>query len=70
MAKDKNGYLLRPREVTRLLHVHANTLKRWSDEGRIRAYRINHRGDRRFRRADIERFLAEFDAHKGFGSKA
>ena len=51
--------MLTVREVTQLLHIHGNTLRRWSDKGMIRAYRINNRGDRRFRRVDVTRFLAE-----------
>ncbi len=47
------------RQVARLLHVHPNTLRRWSNDGRLKAYRINFRGDRRFRREDVARFLAE-----------
>jgi len=53
--------MLTPREVAHLLHIHPNTLKRWSDNGRIMVYRINPRGDRRYRRGDIARFLAEFN---------
>ena len=53
--------LLTIREVGRLLHVHPNTLRRWSNDGRIRAYRINERGDRRFKRGEIVRFLAELN---------
>jgi excisionase family DNA binding protein len=53
--------MLTPREVAELLHVHRNTLRRWSDEGRIVAYRINRRGDRRYRLQDIEHFLARFN---------
>lgn len=56
---DKMDKMLTPREVAELLHIHTNTLRRWSDEGRIAAYRINPRGDRRYRRQDIERFLAQ-----------
>lgn len=51
--------MLTIREVARLLHVHPNTLRRWSSNGRIRAYRITPRGDRRFKREEIVRFLAE-----------
>jgi len=54
--------MLTVREVARLFHVHPNTLRRWSNEGRITACRINARGDRRFNRAEISRFLAELDS--------
>lgn len=53
--------MLTVREVARLLHVHPNTLRRWSNQGIIRAYRITARGDRRFRRDEIVRFLAELN---------
>jgi excisionase family DNA binding protein len=53
--------MLTIREVARLLHVHPNTLRRWSNKGRIRAYRITPRGDRRFKREEIARFLAELN---------
>jgi len=53
--------MLTVREVARLLHVHPNTLRRWSNNGRIKAYRITPRGDRRFRREEIARFLAELN---------
>ncbi len=54
--------MLTVREVARLLHIHSNTVRRWSDQGLIRAYRITRRGDRRFRREDIAHFLAELNA--------
>jgi excisionase family DNA binding protein len=53
--------MLTIRQVARLLHVHPNTLRRWSSDGRIKAYRITSRGDRRFRREDVARFLAELN---------
>jgi len=54
MATDKQmGKMLTVREVSVLLHVHSNTLRRWSDQGIIRAYRIGPRRDRRFRAEDI-----------------
>jgi excisionase family DNA binding protein len=59
------GNMLTVREVARLLHMHPNTLRRWSDKGIIRTYRITLRGDRRFRHEDIARFLTELHAHKG-----
>ena len=48
-------------EVARLLHVHPNTLRRWSDEGIIKSYCIAPRGDRRFMPQDIDQFLAEMN---------
>ena len=61
MANDhKIGPMLTVPEVARLLNVHTNTLRRWSDRGIIRAYRINRRGDRRFLREDIALFLQKF----------
>jgi len=58
---DQLGSMLTAGEVARLLHIHPNTVRRWSDRGLIRAYRVSKRGDRRFMRTDIERFLATFN---------
>jgi diguanylate cyclase (GGDEF)-like protein/excisionase family DNA binding protein len=44
-------------KAARLLGVHPNTIRAWSDQGRLRYYRINPRGDRRYRIHDLERFL-------------
>ena len=66
MASDNQmGPMLTVKDVARLLHIHSNTVRRWSDRGIIRAYRITHRGDRRFRREDIARFLVELNINKG-----
>ena len=62
-----DGYMddmLTVAEVARLLHVHPNTLRRWSNNGRIKAYRITSRGDRRYKREEIARFLAQFNSHR------
>ena len=53
--------MLTTSEVAHQLHVHINTVRRWSDRGLIRAYRITPRGDRRFKREEIVRFLAELN---------
>jgi diguanylate cyclase (GGDEF)-like protein/excisionase family DNA binding protein len=45
-------------KAARLLGVHPNTIRAWSDQGRLRYYRINPRGDRRYRLGDLQRFLA------------
>ncbi len=58
-------YTARPADATlsvtkaaRMLGVHPNTVRAWSDAGRLRYYRINPRGDRRYRPSDLQRFLA------------
>ncbi|MBI4284022.1 MAG: helix-turn-helix domain-containing protein [Chloroflexi bacterium] len=51
--------MLTTSEVAQLLHIHINTVRRWSDQGLIKAYRISSRGDRRFKQEDIAHFLAE-----------
>ena len=43
--------------VARQLNVHINTVRRWSNQGILRTYRIGARGDRRFKREDIDDFL-------------
>jgi len=57
--------MLTVREVARLLNIHSNTVRRWSDRGIIRVYRISRRGDRRFRREDIAHFLVELNVNRG-----
>ena len=68
---EKLGQMLTIKEVSLLLHVHGNTLRRWADQGLINAYRINRRGDRRFRREDIVDFLTKLNENTtGNGRKA
>ena len=49
-------------KAARVLGVHPNTVRTWSDQGRLRFYRINQRGDRRYRVSDLNRFLAAAEA--------
>jgi excisionase family DNA binding protein len=49
--------MLTTSEVARLLSVHINTVRRWSNQGILKAYRIGSRGDRRFRKEDIDDFF-------------
>ena len=62
---NKVELMLSTAEVSRLLHVHPNTLRRWSNNGIIKAYRIGPRGDRRFRQDDIDRFLVQLRENGG-----
>lgn len=51
--------MLTASEVAALLNVHINTVRRWSNQGILKVYRIGSRGDRRFKREDIDRFIQE-----------
>lgn len=49
--------MLTTSEVARLLNVHINTVRRWTNLRMLKTYRIGSRGDRRFDREDIASFL-------------
>lgn len=51
-------------EAAELLHVSDSTLRRWSDIGLVKSYRISLRGDRRFMQDDLLRFLDDYNAYK------
>jgi len=51
--------MLTTSDVGQLLGLHPNTVRRWSNKGILKSYRISPRGDRRFRREDIDGFLKE-----------
>jgi len=51
--------MLTTRDVAQLLGLHLNTVRRWSNKGILKSYRIGSRGDRRFKREDIDSFLEE-----------
>ncbi len=58
------GNMLTTNEVARVFSVHASTVRQWSNQGIIKAYRIGPRGDRRFRRDDIAVLLLERAAQR------
>ncbi|MFH1663171.1 MAG: helix-turn-helix domain-containing protein [Chloroflexota bacterium] len=51
--------LLTVGQVSRALHIHPNTVRRWSDNGILESYRISECRDRRFRKEDVIRLLFE-----------
>jgi diguanylate cyclase (GGDEF)-like protein/excisionase family DNA binding protein len=57
-----NDATLSVTKAARILGVHPNTIRAWSDQGRLRYYRINPRGDRRYRVGDLQGFLAAAEA--------
>jgi excisionase family DNA binding protein len=46
-------------EVSHLVNVHVNTVRRWANQGILKSYRVGPRGDRRFRRRDVNRLFRE-----------
>ena len=64
--KSNASLMLSVSEVSRLLHVHVNTVRRWSDNETLKSYRINGRGDRRFHKDEIARLMSE---HNNFSQK-
>lgn len=46
-------------EVAALLHAHPNTIRQWTNSGRLKAYRVGPRRDRRFNYQDVESFLKD-----------
>jgi len=62
-ARNTPDFLLTPAQAAELLNVHVNTLRRWSNNGILEAYRIGPRGDRRLRRQDIDNLLLKKPAN-------
>jgi len=56
--------VLRGGEVASLLGVHMNTVRRWSDKGVLKSFRVGLRHERRFRREDVDAFLEEEGASR------
>lgn len=50
--------MLTTSDVARILSIHINTVRRWSNQGVLKSYRIGSRGDRRFKKEDIDKFFS------------
>jgi excisionase family DNA binding protein len=49
--------MMTAKEVAAYLRVHINTVRKWSDEGILKSYRVGPRKDRRFDSKDVEYFI-------------
>jgi len=58
---DESIKLLRIKEAAELLGVNPATLRKWDNEGKLPAIKISKRGDRRYRKEDIEKFLKKLE---------
>ena len=52
--------LLTTKEACRILHMHASTLRRWSEKGVITPYRIGPGCHPRYRREDVAALLMRY----------
>ena len=66
VVHERNSGLLTAGEVARLLNLHINTVRRWSDNGIIRSHRVGPRSDRIFSREDITSLLTESKEEKKY----
>jgi excisionase family DNA binding protein len=57
MSRRGKASMMTTSGVARMLYVHINTVRRWSDQGILKPYRIGPRGDRRFMRDDIIHYM-------------
>ena len=54
--------LLTITDAATLLNVSKATIRRWTNEGRLKCSRIGARGERRFRKADLMAFVSQPEA--------
>ncbi len=62
--KNQSNSTLTVTEAAHLLHIHVNTVRRWSNLGMIKSYRIGPRRDRRFWKEDITALLVELKINR------
>jgi excisionase family DNA binding protein len=56
-SKDELPKLLTIRQAAEILNVHIETLRRWDKSGKLKAIRVNDRGDRRYKPEDLEKLM-------------
>ena len=55
--------MLTVRQVADFLQVSICSVRRWSDKGTLKFYRVGSRGDRRYQHMDVLRFLDESSSY-------
>jgi len=59
MNQDNLPDILTLKEACEVLNCHANTLRKWDNEGKLKAIRFGSRGDRRYRKEDVMALLRD-----------
>lgn len=57
MADTRKAEIITLAEASAILGLHPNTLRKWDNNGYLKAIRIGTRKDRRYRKSDILRLL-------------
>jgi len=57
MKQDNLPDILTLKQACEVLNCHANTLRKWDNEGKLKAIRFGSRGDRRYRKEEIMALL-------------
>lgn len=57
--KEKPKEYLRVSEASKLLGVHANTLRNWDKQGILKPVRVGVRKERRYKREDVMKLLEQ-----------
>lgn len=63
--KEKPKEYLRVSEASKLLGVHANTLRNWDTQNILKPVRIGPRKERRYKREDVIKLLESDTEKKG-----
>ena len=69
-SQSQQTSLLTVREAAKLLNMHTNTVRRWTERGILNAYRIGPRGDRRLYLTDVIKLIVELRTNNGDERKA
>jgi len=56
-TKDELPKLLTIKQAAEVLNVHVETLRRWDKSGKLKAIKLNKRGDRRYKPEDLEKLM-------------
>ncbi len=57
MKKQQVTELITLSEASQILKVHPNTLRKWDKKGILKAVRFGERGDRRYKKEDLEKMI-------------
>jgi excisionase family DNA binding protein len=57
--KQQVAELITLSEASQILKVHPNTLRKWDRKGILKAVRFGERGDRRYKKEDINKLILQ-----------